>query len=72
MFEAVRGTSYSGDIAIDDVTFTQGSCTFSPPGALPPGVSTQAPTPSVAPSRGPTAGRTYDLRCYVIERGIKM
>eukprot|EP00795_Rhopilema_esculentum_P012712 gene12712-3431_t len=58
MIEAIRGTSFSGDIAVDDIEFTQGSCAFTPYAALPPGVSTPAPTPSVTPSRGPTAGNT--------------
>eukprot|EP00794_Sanderia_malayensis_P017044 gene17044-18759_t len=57
MFEAIRGTSYTGDIALDDIVFTQGSCTFTPSSAIPPGRSTLPPTPTVTPSR-PTAGNT--------------
>ena len=57
MFEGIRGTNYNADIAVDDITFTQGSCAFTPYAALPPGMSTAAPTPSLTPSRGPTAGR---------------
>lgn len=26
VFEGVRGTDYSGDIAIDDITFTESNC----------------------------------------------
>jgi len=29
VFEGVRGTSYKGDIAVDDVSLTKGSCSQS-------------------------------------------
>ena len=34
-FEGVRGRSWSGDIAIDDVTIAKGGC-FAPPTPAPP------------------------------------
>lgn len=40
LFEGIRGTSYNGDIAIDDIGLTTGSC-----GSQPVTGSTQAPTP---------------------------
>ena len=56
MMEAIRGMSYTGDIALDDIVFTQGSCVFTPSSALPPGRTTPPPTPTGTPTRGPTAG----------------
>ena len=46
VFEGVRGNSYTGDIALDDISFTvgAGSCTLQPYDALPPGMTTAAPT----------------------------
>ena len=52
IFEGVRGQGYHGDIAIDDVQFTVGSCPVLPSGAKPsypwttPAVST-VPTTTV-------------------------
>ncbi|XP_071956926.1 MAM and LDL-receptor class A domain-containing protein 2-like [Antedon mediterranea] len=44
VFVAVRGSGYSGDIAIDDVTFTVGVCGGHPSNAVQPGFTTLAPT----------------------------
>jgi len=48
VFEGIRGNSYTGDIALDDISFTvgPGSCTLQPYDALPPGMTTAAPTTS--------------------------
>ena len=35
-FEGVRGSSWSGDIAIDDVSIRPGSCSGIPPSPVPP------------------------------------
>lgn len=54
-FEGVRGQSYSGDIAIDDVEFVVGTCPIVPVRAKPTNPWT---TPSSAPTVttvGPTA-----------------
>ena len=40
-FEGIRGSSSKGDIAIDDVTVSPGSCSGNPPTPPPP----QPPTP---------------------------
>ena len=42
-FEGVRGRSYTGDIAIDDVSVRSGSCSGIPPTPPPP----QTPAPPV-------------------------
>ena len=42
-FEGVRGNSYRGDIAIDDVSVRPGSCSGTPPTPPPP----QTPAPPV-------------------------
>ncbi|XP_057298293.1 MAM and LDL-receptor class A domain-containing protein 2-like isoform X2 [Hydractinia symbiolongicarpus] len=57
VFEAVRGSSYTGDIALDDIEFTTGSCKFTPTTAWPKGKTTMAPTQAVT-TIGPTAGNT--------------
>ena len=54
MFEGIRGNSYTGDIALDDISFTvgAGSCTLQPHDALPPGMTTAAPTTSTPTTIG--------------------
>ena len=54
MFEGIRGNSYTGDIALDDISFTvgAGSCTLQPYDALPPGMTTAAPTTSTPTNIG--------------------
>ena len=46
MFEGIRGSSHTGDIALDDISFTVGAsiCTLKPSDALPPGMTTPPPT----------------------------
>ena len=46
VFEGIRGNSFTGDIALDDITFTVGmaNCSLEPFDALPPGMTTAAPT----------------------------
>lgn len=49
-FEAIRGNGYQGDIAIDAISFTLGSCSFETP--RPPTI-----TPTNPPTRPPQPGR---------------
>ena len=44
MFEAVRGSGYLGDIAIDDIVFPSFKCANIPANSVPPDPTTQAPT----------------------------
>lgn len=57
VIEAVRGSSFSGDIAIDDIEFTTGLCSFMPKNAWPPGKPTPTPTTTTT-TVGPTTGNT--------------
>ena len=54
VFEGIRGNSYTGDIALDDISFTvgAGSCTLQPYDALPPGMTTAAPSTSTPTTIG--------------------
>ena len=54
VFEGIRGNSHTGDIALDDISFTvgAGSCTLQPYDALPPGMTTAAPTTSTPTTIG--------------------
>ena len=56
MFEGIRGNSFTGDIALDDISFTVGAanCIQRPYDSLPPGVTTSAPTLSTSSSVAPT------------------
>ncbi|XP_055957693.1 MAM and LDL-receptor class A domain-containing protein 2 [Patella vulgata] len=49
VFEGVRGATYTGDIAIDDIIFTQSSCGLLPATAIPPTQTTMVLT-SPAPT----------------------
>jgi len=56
VFEGIKGQRYTGDIAIDDVQFTVGSCPVLPSNAKPTNPWT-TPTMSTVPSTtAPTAG----------------
>lgn len=48
MFEAIRGSSYKGDIAIDDINFNNNfyPCSYIPAGAAPPTVPPTTITPA--------------------------
>ena len=41
VFEGIRGNTHTGDIALDDISFTAGmaNCTVQPSDALPSGIS---------------------------------
>ena len=43
VFEGVVGNGFLGDIAVDDITYQPGVCTFTPPGAVPPSLRTTTP-----------------------------
>ncbi|XP_028396414.1 MAM and LDL-receptor class A domain-containing protein 2-like [Dendronephthya gigantea] len=57
-FEGARGNSYQGDIAIDAISFTPGSCSFQTP---PP--PTQRPTRPTNPPTRPTNPPSQTVRC---------
>ena len=56
VFEGIRGNTYTGDIALDDISFTAGmtNCSVQPSDALPPGMTTVRPTVSTPSSVSPT------------------
>ncbi|CAH3118157.1 unnamed protein product [Pocillopora meandrina] len=56
LFEGIRGNSYTGDIALDDVSFTVGAanCRLQPYDALPVNMTTAAPPVTTSPSITPT------------------
>ncbi|XP_078334103.1 MAM and LDL-receptor class A domain-containing protein 1-like [Crassostrea virginica] len=54
VFEGRRGQSYTGDIALDDITFSNQNCGLQPASAAPPAVTGTTPmTTTVAPNNGP-------------------
>ncbi|XP_033751988.1 MAM and LDL-receptor class A domain-containing protein 1-like [Pecten maximus] len=60
VFEGIRGTSYQGDIAIDDILFTPTSCGYLPATANPANAST-TPAPSASPTPTPFVNQSkYD------------
>lgn len=64
VIEAVRGSSYTGDIAVDDIEFTSGACSFFPTNAWPAGRSTPVPTVTVM-TIGPTIGNNlYNINMF--------
>lgn len=56
IFEGVRGQGYQGDIAIDDVQFTVGSCPVLPSGAKPSNPWTTPAVSTVPTTTVPTPG----------------
>ena len=64
MFEGIRGNGYRGDIAIDDITYTVGSCVTLPRSAVP-----TAPPTTVRPTTSPTVPPKGALDCD-FERGF--
>ncbi|KAK7478852.1 hypothetical protein BaRGS_00029951, partial [Batillaria attramentaria] len=50
VFEELRGTSYTSDVAIDDVTVVPGTCAGPPPDSPPVVPSVTTPVPSVTPT----------------------
>ena len=63
MFEGIRGNSYTGDIALDDISFTVSAvnCIYQPPDALPPNMTTAAPPVTTTSAVSPTTIGTYGL-----------
>lgn len=61
LFEGIRGSSYSGDIALDDISFTVGAsnCILRPSDALPPGMTTVPPVTGSSTVSPTTIGRWY-------------
>ena len=55
MIEGVRGNGYTGDIAIDDFKFRDGSCAHVPANADPNVVVTTVP-PTTTPTPTPSIG----------------
>ncbi|XP_060564981.1 MAM and LDL-receptor class A domain-containing protein 1-like [Ruditapes philippinarum] len=49
-FEGVRGSSYSGDIGLDDFTFSQSSCGYQPSNGKPGKISTTPQSSTVLPT----------------------
>lgn len=47
MFEGVKGTGVSGDLAIDDITFTYSRCNVLPSIAVPPTAPPTTPPPVI-------------------------
>ena len=46
MFEGIVGSSYSGDIAIDDISYTNSRCSHIPASSAPPTVAPTTTVPS--------------------------
>ncbi|CAB3984307.1 MAM and LDL-receptor class A domain-containing 1-like isoform X1 [Paramuricea clavata] len=61
-FEGVRGGSYQGDIGIDGISFTPGSCSFQTPKPPTPR-PTNPPTSSTNPPTSTTNPPTQAVRC---------
>ena len=61
IFEGIRGNGYAGDIAIDDVEFTNFACSNLPTNSVPVAPTTNAPiTP--ASTKPPTPGMCHLFR----------
>jgi hypothetical protein len=60
-FEGARGRDYQGDIAIDAISFTPGSCSFQtpkPPTPRPTNPPTRPTNPPTRPTNPPTQAGT--------------
>ena len=75
VFEGIRGNSYKGDIAIDDVLFTTGGCQILPadadpnkPTATTPVVTTKFTLPPTVPTSAYNCDFEKDLCQYVQEQ----
>lgn len=56
MFKGIAGKSYKGDIAIDDIQYTNLACSIQPPEADPNGKATPKPTTPLPQTRPTTIG----------------
>ena len=54
VFEGLRGNGFTGDIAIDDVSYTVGSCVIKPTTAVPRPPTTSRPATTRQPTPRPT------------------
>ncbi|GFN85246.1 MAM and LDL-receptor class a domain-containing protein 1-like [Plakobranchus ocellatus] len=63
LFIGVVGTSYAGDIAIDDITFTREKCPLTPAAARPSGVSTVAPITASTKAAGSVTSAPDGASC---------
>lgn len=59
IFEGIKGQRYTGDIAIDDVQFTVGSCNVLPSSAQPNNPWTTPAVSTTSPTTVPTAGKQF-------------
>ena len=66
VFEGIRGNGYSGDIAIDDVEFTNFACSNLPSNSVPVAPTTAAPrTPGT--TKAPTPGEYHVISLQFFE-----
>ena len=70
IFEGIRGQSYKGDTAIDDIQFTVGSCPVLPANAKPTDPWTTPAVSTVQPSSGPTTGKLRQFHIATITQGL--
>ena len=68
VFEGIRGNTYTGDIALDDISFTAGmaNCSVQPSDALPAGMTTVRPTASTPSSVSPTTIREWQFFVLIV------
>ncbi|GFR70351.1 MAM and LDL-receptor class A domain-containing protein 1-like [Elysia marginata] len=69
LFIGVVGTSYAGDIAIDDITLTRQRCPLTPSAALPPGGTTAGPVVATTKAAGSVTSSQTGVNCN-FESGI--
>ena len=67
MFEGVRGNGFAGDIAIDDVEFTNFACSNLPSNSVP-----VAPTTAAPRTRGTTKPPTPGKYCLIYSQGFEV
>ena len=63
--EGIRGSSFTGDIAIDDFVCKSGTCAILPASAKPGTQVSTTPLPTPTPTQPPVGGRSLFLKCIV-------